>query len=105
MREAAVIGDDLKQEIANFHEQTYRQRKKLRMRDYFWGAVDDMDLTAAMATNEQELLQAVTRNHKKIGAPGDFGYGTPVGDSLAKIYKLAFELSQALNPLPAPQPA
>lgn len=25
--------------------------------------------------------------HRAFGAPGDFGYGTPIGDALAKLYR------------------
>lgn len=25
--------------------------------------------------------------HKAFGAPGDFGYDTPIGDALAKVYR------------------
>lgn len=25
--------------------------------------------------------------HDAFGAPGDFGYGTPIGDALAKLYR------------------
>ena len=30
--------------------------------------------------------RSVDEIHKAFGAPGDFGYGTPIGDALARIY-------------------
>lgn len=29
----------------------------------------------------------VDQVHAAFGAPGDFGYGTPIGDALAKLYR------------------
>lgn len=31
--------------------------------------------------------RTVAEIHAAFGAPGDFGYGTPVGDALARIYR------------------
>ena len=31
--------------------------------------------------------RTATEIHKAFGAPGDFGYGTPIGDALAKVYR------------------
>ena len=38
-------------------------------------------------TTEQELKKVVKKVHSVFGAPGDWGYGTPLGDALKKIYQ------------------
>jgi hypothetical protein len=35
--------------------------------------------------------RTVAEIHRAFGAPGDFGYGTPIGDALATIYRASCE--------------
>lgn len=51
--------------------------------------------------SETELLtrisDAIADVHKAFGAPGDFGYETPQGVALFRLYKLRPELIEALS--------
>lgn len=50
-------------------------------------------------------VQAELRSIKKdFGAPGDHGYGTPAGDVLFRVYRLAAAVSDALDRLPPASP-
>lgn len=54
----------------------------------FWVALDDFAAMAGLATvnNCRELFPAFKAAYHWLGAPGDFGYGTPCGDALAGMY-------------------
>ena len=61
---------------------------KNRLRDlspYFWVALTEMESAAAIGT-EEDLRTAFLSHYKRLGAPGDFGYGTPCGTGLQKLY-------------------
>lgn len=49
---------------------------------------------------ERELLQwaveAIRVVHKTVGAPGDYGYGTPKGDALKRLYDAHNEIAAHL---------
>jgi hypothetical protein len=45
-------------------------------------------MSAALLAKINEAIDAV---HKALGAPGDYGYGTPKGDALFALYRLRFE--------------
>lgn len=48
-------------------------------------------LEAALATKAHECRdvrgRTVREIHEAFGAPGDFGYDTPLGDALASLYR------------------
>lgn len=63
------------------------------------GAYDD----AATLREALELVRCLRRLvggqsaveiHRAFGAPGDFGYDTPIGDALAAIYRVASQRSE-----------
>jgi hypothetical protein len=39
------------------------------------------------------LIQAVVDAHKVLGAPGDFGYGTPEGEAMRWVYDIGNRLA------------
>lgn len=38
------------------------------------------------ARNAQEMVLAINQVHRACGAPGNYGYGTPIGDALCALY-------------------
>jgi hypothetical protein len=65
----------------------FRGEKK-RLRDLshrFWVALEDLQLAieGGDTRNMQEVFKAA---YRQLGAPGDFGYGTPAGQALKKLY-------------------
>ncbi len=51
----------------------------------FWVAWMDLELCVSRGTTE-ELLETFPKAYRYLGAPGDFGYGTPCGDALRNFY-------------------
>jgi hypothetical protein len=52
----------------------------------FWVLIDDLR-TAWNVKNLDEIRRLVREHHRSVlGAPGDFGYGTPCGDALRNLY-------------------
>lgn len=60
----------------------------------FWAAIAGFQLAPASWSADQ-LIVAVTGSHRVLGAPGDFGYGTPCGDALRRVYDLTNQLIDA----------
>ena len=50
----------------------------------FAGALSKLD----EATNRRDMINGIRAVHKTFGAPGNYGYGTPIGDALLKLYKI-----------------
>lgn len=50
----------------------------------FAGALSKLDV----ATNRREMINGIRAVHKTFAAPGNYGYGTPMGDTLLKLYKI-----------------
>lgn len=62
----------------------------------FWKSLDDLALAADEAV-PNDLAKAVSDVHRTLGAPGDFGYGTPCGDALRAVYDRHNELCKELR--------
>lgn len=45
----------------------------------------------------RETDAAITQVKKAFGAPGDWGYGCPAGDSLFKLYEHQAEIRAAID--------
>ena len=45
----------------------------------------------------RKLRDAILYVHKKVGAPGDWGYDTMQGDSLARLYRSNGPLTRAIS--------
>ena len=74
---------------------TFNQPKhKRKLRDLsprFWVALLDLELSC-----QEEHWEEL----KRLGAPGDFGYGTPCGDALRAVYDSWNALCAARQPAP-----
>jgi len=78
-----------------------KERKKLwDLRPAFWHALGSVVLSAALEESPEEDAAAITRAigkaHRQLGAPGDFGYGTPCGDALRGLYDRHNEMCNLL---------
>jgi hypothetical protein len=61
----------------------------------FWVAVDSLTLAADSADDACDLLRIVKQYSRRLGAPGDFGYGRSPGEDLRRMYDAATRLSEA----------
>lgn len=61
------------------------KRKLLDLSPRFWVALLVLEAGCAEA-NWDELRKTFGAAHRRLGAPGDFGYGTPCGDALRDVY-------------------
>lgn len=66
------------------------------MKPAFWAMQRTLLGIASVGTDE-ELIEAIPQAFKVFGAPGDFGYGHPTGDSLAKLYRVWGEYRRGEN--------
>lgn len=90
----------------------YRQRQKIEENGKyplgwkFWRGIEALALVHG-AMQPDDLIYIVRKHHQCLGAPGDFGYGTPCGDALRAVYDLnnalcsARKAGAAHDPLPA----
>lgn len=63
-----------------------QNKRKLRdLSPRFWVALLDLEVAASLLT-AADLIAEFPNAYKQLGAPGDFGYGTPCGDALANLY-------------------
>lgn len=51
----------------------------------FWLCFEELELSADLADVE-DLILSFRKARKVLGAPGDFGYGTPCGEALKELY-------------------
>lgn len=104
MREVNVIVADLRKEMLNFFNSVHakkRQKVYRPLTEAFLNAVTDLRLASEQTDDPAELILAVNRNYPHTGAPGNFGYGTPIGESLKNLYWLNNELVSATAPATA----
>lgn len=68
----------------------HRAKKKLGdLSPRFWVAIEDLAIAVVNGDSDAKLLEAVRTRHRYLGAPGDFGYHTPEGKSLKRLYDAA----------------
>ena len=49
----------------------------------------DLQAEAYSPDSTDDALAGLVRiSHRQLGAPGDFGYGTPEGDALSNLYQV-----------------
>lgn len=84
---------DLRDAIAE-RERAYnsaidRLREKLDGDDEDWAAVQDLREAVELVRCLRRLVPAcgLADIHKAFGAPGDFGYETPIGEALSRLYR------------------
>ncbi|KKM91191.1 hypothetical protein LCGC14_1231080 [marine sediment metagenome] len=65
-----------------------------RLSPRFWVAWLDLEL-GCECEDWDKLTNTMIAAHHQLGAPGDFGYGTPCGDALRNVYDTWRELCQA----------
>lgn len=65
-----------------------KNKKHLKdLKGSFWAALADLHfVVCVLAPTREEIIAQFRSAYKQLGAPGDFGYGTPCGDSLAAVY-------------------
>ena len=82
-----------------------KQKKHLRdLSPRFWVAL--LDLVLDCENEDWSQLRATfNQAYRQLGAPGDFGYGTPCGDALKDLYYRWNELCQCQRFAVALQPA
>lgn len=82
---------------------TFSQPKhKRKLRDLsprFWVALMDLEL-ACGGEDWDQLKLDFKAAYRYLGAPGDFGYGTPCGDALRAVYDTWNALCAAKQPVP-----
>lgn len=66
----------------------------------FWEAFQKLEKSADQS-DWTDLKLAFDEARKQLGAPGDFGYGTPCGDALRVLYESWKKLCKAM---PAEEP-
>jgi hypothetical protein len=77
-----------KQAVIHAHEAFSKNKKELTdLPRRFWGAWMDLEMACEWKVPFEELKGEFQKSYKIIGAPGDFGYGTPCGDSLKAVYE------------------
>ena len=78
-----------------------KEKKQLSdLRPAFWHALGSVVLSAALVDSPEsdavEITRAIGKARKQLGAPGDFGYGTPCGDALRNLYDRHNEVCRLL---------
>lgn len=72
--------------VAAANETFNKNKRKLRdLSPRFWVALMDLEFITD-SENWGDVKKAFKDCYRYLGAPGDFGYGTPCGDALRKVY-------------------
>lgn len=71
---------------------TKNKRQLSDLSPRFWVAWLDLEAALRDGVPFDELSSVFRSAYKRFGSPGDFGYGTPEGDGLAKVYRSWGEL-------------
>lgn len=83
--------EDLAKVIAAVERDARRVRDRLRAAENITTDAEEhtLDLVAELAGCLRRLLpgRSLVEIHRAFGAPGDFGYDTPLGDALARLYR------------------
>jgi hypothetical protein len=69
----------------NLRDAFSKDVKQLEIRTRGLVITDALAATKA-ARNAQEMVLAINQVHRACGAPGNYGYGTPIGDALCALY-------------------
>ena len=86
---------ELRTAILECERQFYLHRGELSdLGSRFWAALGYIIMTAVMADDSRSdprsdaaiITKSIAANHRILGAPGDFGYGTPCGEALRNLY-------------------
>lgn len=74
------------------------ERELADLRPEFWYRVGRLCGVALDATvTVGGLLSELRQAKPQLGAPGDFGYGTPCGDALRRLYDAWREMAAAIS--------
>ena len=77
---------ELRDAVLNCCEVFSHHKKELGdLSPSFWSALSDLQGIVLFASHDQ-ILAALKKHRRTLGAPGDFGYGTPCGDALRAVY-------------------
>lgn len=80
--------------------QPKNKRKCRDLSPRFWVALLDLEL-ACEIEDWSELCLAFKAAYRYLGAPGDFGYGTPCGEALRSVYDRWNDLCKSRTTQPA----
>ena len=88
------VNENLRAAILHTCTTFHKHKRKLRgdLSPRFWVALLDLEIIindsdlAAKDPSDAEIRAEVIKNYRWLGAPGDFGYGTPCGDALKALY-------------------
>lgn len=65
-----------------------QHRDELRdLRPSFWASLADLEFATDGTESRDNVIASFQAAYKRLGSPGDFGYGTPCGDALRGLYK------------------
>lgn len=81
-------------EIEKLHQAAVRaagtfaahQHELSDLRPEFWIALGTIAGATSRASDRTDVVRVFQSAYRRLGAPGDFGYGTPCGDALRAIY-------------------
>ena len=90
----AKEGDDMEKKLASFRDSVKHAHSEfLKNKDdlsdlspRFWVAWLNLEIACEPGVSFDDLKSEVLSCCKHFGSPGDFGYGTPCGDSLLAVY-------------------
>jgi len=78
---------ELKYAVLSCIETFHQHKKELEdLRSSFWDALSDLQ-AALLFDSDEEIIAKLKKHKRALGAPGDFGYGTPCGDALRAVYE------------------
>lgn len=74
-------------------------KKEFRdLRPHFWASLADLRLIAvSLDGTDEEVIMSFSQARRHLGAPGDFGYGTPCGDALKAFYNHYSDFINSIN--------
>lgn len=91
-----AFADAVRHAVETFNQPKHKRKLK-DLSPRFWVALLDLEL-GCEEPDWEKLKAAFGSAYKQLGAPGDFGYGTPCGDALKDLYRRWNELCKARQP-------
>ena len=95
---------ELRAAIHECETQFYLPKHRRKLGDLppaFWHSLGALVLAAVVVelpeSDGKEITAVIGKVHRRLGAPGDFGYGTPCGDALRNLYDRHNEVCNVLK--------
>lgn len=97
-RDVAEAERLLREKMRAINETFIAHRDELNdLKPECWYQIGFLFGTSLRENSPAELLSVLRTARPHLGAPGDFGYGTPCGDALRALYDAANDLGQAIR--------